>query len=45
MTEHYFFQIKTIALNDDKIKLQKESLNLMERKRNFGIDNGVEPNS
>ena len=44
-TETDFFKLQTNALNDDKIKLQKETISLQARMRNCEIDIGVEPKS
>ena len=44
-TETDFFKVQTNALNDDKIKLQKETISLQARMRNCEIDIGVEPKS
>ena len=44
-TETDFFKLQTNALNDDKIKLQKETISLQERMRSCEIDIGVEPKS
>ena len=44
-TETDFFKVQTNALNDDKIKLQKETISLQSRMRNCEIDIGVEPKS
>ena len=38
-----FFKVQTNSLNEDKIKLQKETISLQERMRNCEIDIGVEP--
>ena len=38
-----FFKVLTNSLNEDKIKLQKETISLQERMRNCEIDIGVEP--
>jgi len=42
-TETDFFKVLTNSLNEDKIKLQKETISLQERMRNCEIDIGVEP--
>ena len=42
-TETDFFKLQTNALNDDKIKLQKETISLQSRMRACEIDIGVEP--
>ena len=44
-TETDFFKVQTNSLNDDKIKLQKETLSLQSRMRTCEIDIGVEPKS
>ena len=44
-TETDFFKVQTNSLNDDKIKLQKETISLQSRMRNCEIDIGVEPKS
>ena len=44
-TETDFFKVQTNSLNDDKIKLQKETISLQARMRNCEIDIGVEPKS
>ena len=44
-TETDFFKVQTNSLNDDKIKLQKETISLQARMRNSEIDIGVEPKS
>ena len=44
-TETDFFKVLTNSLNEDKIKLQKETISLQERMRNCEIDIGVEPKS
>ena len=44
-TETDFFKTQTNSLNDDKIKLQKETISLQSRMRNCEIDIGVEPKS
>ena len=44
-TETDFFKVQTNSLNDDKIKLQKETLYLMDKMRQCEIDIGVEPKS
>ena len=44
-TETDFFKVQTNSLNDDKIKLQKETISLQARMRNCEIDIGVEPES
>ena len=41
-TETDFFKVLTNSLNEDKIKLQKETISLQERMRNCEIDIGVE---
>ena len=43
-TETDFFKLQTNALNDDKIKLQKETISLQSRMRTCEIDIGVDPN-
>ena len=40
-----FFKVQTNSLNDDKIKLQKETISLQSRMRTCEIDIGVEPKS
>ena len=42
-TETDFFKLQTNALNDDKIKLQKETISLQSRMRTCEIDIGVDP--
>jgi chromosome segregation ATPase len=42
-TETDFFKLQTNALNDDKIKLQKETISLQSRMRACEIDIGVDP--
>ena len=42
-TETNFFKVQTNALNDDKVKLQKETIALQSRMRTCEIDIGVEP--
>ena len=42
-TETDFFKLQTNALNDDKIKLQKETISLQSRLRTCEIDIGVDP--
>ena len=44
-TETDFFKVQTNSLNDDKIKLQKETISLQSRMRTCEIDIGVEPKS
>ncbi len=44
-TETDFFKVQTNSLNDDKIKLQKETISLLSRMRKCEIDVGVEPKS
>ena len=44
-TETDFFKVQTNSLNDDKIKLQKETISLQSRMRSCEIDIGVEPKS
>jgi len=44
-TETDFFKVQTNSLNEDKIKLQKETLSLQSRMRNCEIDIGVQPKS
>ena len=44
-TETDFFKTQTNSLNDDKIKLQKETISLQSRMRTCEIDIGVEPKS
>ena len=44
-TETDFFKVQTNSLNDDKIKLQKETISLQARMRSCEIDIGVEPKS
>ena len=44
-TETDFFKTQTNSLNDDKIKLQKETISLQSRMRTCEIDVGVEPKS
>ena len=44
-TETDFFKTQTNSLNDDKIKLQKETISLQSRMRQCEIDIGVEPKS
>ena len=44
-TETDFFKVQTNSLNDDKMKLQKETISLMDRMRHCEIDIGVEPKS
>ena len=42
-TETDFFKVQTNSLNDDKIKLQKETISLQSRMKACEIDIGVEP--
>jgi chromosome segregation ATPase len=42
-TETDFFKLQTNALNDDKIKLQKETISLQSRMRTCEVDIGVNP--
>ena len=42
-TETDFFKLQTNALNDDKIKLQKETISLQSRMKTCEIDIGVDP--
>ena len=42
-TETDFFKLQTNALNDDKIKLQKETISLQSRMRTCEVDIGVDP--
>ena len=42
-TETDFFKLQTNALNDDKIKLQKETISLQSRMKSCEIDIGVDP--
>ena len=42
-TETNFFKVQTNALNDDKVKLQKETIALQSRMRACEIDIGVDP--
>ena len=42
-TEIDFFKVQTNSLNDDKIKLQKETIHLQSRMRACEIDIGVDP--
>ena len=44
-TETDFFKTQTNSLNDDKIKLQKETISLQSRMRQCEIDIGVDPKS
>ena len=44
-TETDFFKVQTNSLNDDKIKLQKETISLQSRMKACEIDIGVEPKS
>ena len=44
-TETDFFKVQTNSLNDDKIKLQKETISLQSRMRTCEIDIGVDPKS
>ena len=44
-TETDFFKTQTNSLNDDKIKLQKETISLQSRMKTCEIDVGVEPKS
>ena len=44
-TETDFFKTQTNSLNDDKIKLQKETIALQSRMRRCEIDIGVDPKS
>ena len=44
-TETDFFKVQINSLNDDKIKLQKETISLQSRMRTCEIDIGVEPKS
>ena len=44
-TENDFFKVQTNSLNDDKIKLQKETISLQAIMRTCEIDIGVEPKS
>ena len=44
-TETDFFKVQINSLNDDKIKLQKETISLQSRMRTCEIDIGVDPKS
>ena len=44
-TETDFFKVQTNSLNDDKLKLQKETISLQSRMKACEIDIGVEPKS